>query len=90
MHNRSSESPKSTGPLESNTNLFRRRPFRKWLFRTLIALFAAACSHSRAQPLTFVLSADGLPQDGMWKSTPVFADINGDGFPDLIALCASG
>jgi hypothetical protein len=33
--------------------------------------------------LTWTLAAKGLPEDGIWKSTPVFADVNGDGFLDL-------
>jgi hypothetical protein len=36
--------------------------------------------------LTWTLATNGLPQDGMWKSTPAFTDINGDGFLDLAAL----
>lgn len=31
------------------------------------------------------LAADGLPIEGRWKSTPVFADVNRDGFLDLAA-----
>lgn len=41
-------------------------------------------------PLRFVLAAEGLPQDGLWKSTPVFADINEDGFLDLAAIVRKG
>ncbi len=37
-------------------------------------------------PVTFVLSAAGLPEDGMWKCDPVLGDVNGDGFLDLAAL----
>lgn len=36
-------------------------------------------------PLRFSLSAEGLPEKGMWKSTPIFADVNGDGNVDLAA-----
>lgn len=31
------------------------------------------------------LAADGLPVEGRWKSTPVLADVNRDGFLDLAA-----
>ncbi len=34
-------------------------------------------------PVTFKLSATGLPDTGMWKCDPVFADVNGDGNLDL-------
>ncbi|MGH6849479.1 MAG: FG-GAP repeat domain-containing protein, partial [Methylocella sp.] len=40
----------------------------------------------RGPALSWTLAAQGLPEDGMWKSTPVFADVNGDGFLDLAAL----
>ncbi len=36
--------------------------------------------------LNFILSADGLPAKGMWKSTPMFADIKKDGKLDLAAI----
>ncbi len=34
-------------------------------------------------PIRFRLGVDGLPVDGLWKSTPVLADVNKDGFLDL-------
>ena len=41
----------------------------------------------RLQPsITFSLCAEGLPTTGMWKCDPVLADINGDSYPDLVAL----
>lgn len=57
----------------------------------LLAVALAACSHwpfatVRSQPLKFVLATHGLPQDGMWKSTPLLADLDEDGSLDLIAL----
>src|SRR5256885_1147064 len=47
---------------------------------------AALTSASRAfaQAGEWALAASGLPEDGMWKSAPVFADVNGDGFMDLV------
>ncbi len=38
----------------------------------------------------FKLSASGLAQAGMWKSTPLLIDINGDGHLDLLALARLG
>ena len=36
--------------------------------------------------LQYVAAANGLPQTRMWKSHIAFADVNGDGFPDLGAV----
>ena len=36
--------------------------------------------------LNWTLAANGLPKDGIWKSTPVLADVTRDGFPDFAAL----
>lgn len=48
----------------------------------------AAAGDSKAlestPPFRFRLAADGLPSDGFWKSTAAIADIDGDGFPDLV------
>jgi hypothetical protein len=38
----------------------------------------------------FKLSAGGLATTGMWKSTPVLVDVNGDGHLDLIATVRLG
>lgn len=35
--------------------------------------------------LRYSLSTTGLPSQGRWKSDPVFADVNEDGFLDLVA-----
>jgi hypothetical protein len=37
------------------------------------------------KPISYTLAADGLPQDGIWKSTPVVADVNRDGDLDIVA-----
>jgi hypothetical protein len=36
-------------------------------------------------PVTFAMITTGLPNDGNWKSDPVFADVNGDGLLDMAA-----
>lgn len=41
-------------------------------------------------PFRFALATEGLPRDGLWKSTPVFADVNKDGFLDLAATIRKG
>ena len=33
----------------------------------------------------FVRAGEGLPQGGQWRQNMVVADINGDGFPDIVA-----
>jgi hypothetical protein len=35
--------------------------------------------------MTFVESSDGLPTSGSWRNSLAVADMNGDGFPDIIA-----
>lgn len=42
------------------------------------------------EPIRFALAASGLPEDGMWKCAPVFADAHGDGFLDLAAISRLG
>jgi hypothetical protein len=37
------------------------------------------------RPLEFVLDSEGLPTEGRWKSTPVVADVNDDGYADLVS-----
>lgn len=55
---------------------------------TAAALASASQAFAQAggDPIRFALAASGLPEDGMWQSAPVFADVNGDGFLDLAAL----
>lgn len=55
------------------------------------ALSAAVWAGNPIGPaLRFALSAQGLPQEGVWKGTPVLADINGDGLLDLAAHSLQG
>jgi hypothetical protein len=49
-----------------------------------------ACRNLFAPKLKFSLAAYGLPKDGIWKSTPVFADVNGAGVLDMAALSRLG
>ena len=44
-----------------------------------------AGSSANLPAFRYRLAADGLPVEGRWKSTPVFADVNRDGFLDLAA-----
>lgn len=46
--------------------------------------------YHRGPEVRWILAAAGLSGDGMWKSTPVFADVNGDGFLDLAAYSRLG
>jgi len=67
------------------------RVLRSCFCWVVLAAVFACCSRGnfalfQDQPLKWVLAAKGLPQDGLWKSTPVFADVNEDGFLDLAAL----
>lgn len=41
-------------------------------------------------PFTFSPCWTGLPEFGMWKSDPVFQDVNGDGITDLAAIARLG
>ncbi|MBW1982655.1 MAG: VCBS repeat-containing protein [Deltaproteobacteria bacterium] len=36
--------------------------------------------------LQFTIASKGLPEGGMWKCTPAFADINNDGYLDMAAV----
>src|ERR1700732_409080 len=51
-----------------------------------LASVSKAFAQAGEEPIRWTLAASGLPEDGMWKSAPVFADVNGDGFLDLAAL----
>ncbi len=67
------------------------RVLRSWVCWAVLAAVFTCCSRAylaffRDQPLKFKLAANGLPQDGMWKSTRAFADVNEDGFLDLAAV----
>ena len=64
----------------------------------LLAALLAACTVATDSPrdrdaggprlarVSFDAASRGLPIHGIWKSTPAVADVNGDGFPDVIAL----
>lgn len=76
-----------------------------WSVCSLLLVLVAGCPRPRpndpmtgpekvavAKPATFAFSlcSSGLPEDGMWKCDPVFADVDGDGFVDLAALARLG
>lgn len=70
-------------------SMLKRLSERIFLCVLLFVLFGChrrATSHLLGPQLKWMLGAKGLPEDGMWKSTPIVADINGDGFMDLAAL----
>src|SRR5438132_6816417 len=63
---------------------------RRYFFWALLSLVfgcqGRGCLSFFGPELNWSLMANGLPRDGIWKSTPVFADVNGDGLVDLGAL----
>lgn len=79
--------------------------FVKPLFHSILIFaalpFLASCAGVPSQPSQvskalegpvpkFKLSASGLATSGMWKSTPLLLDINGDGHLDLLAMARLG
>lgn len=74
----------------------KRIPGSAWLVRLLVLLLSgcrAWCGSappppqpSRESALKYVEADHGLPQTAMWKSHIAFADVNGDGLPDLGAV----
>jgi hypothetical protein len=64
-----------------------------WALAILLIIFGCngrACLNLFAPNLKFALATGGLPRDGIWKSTPVFADVNGAGVLDIAALSRLG
>src|SRR3954471_9095530 len=60
--------------------------FSKIVLAAVFAFYSKGeAALSQRQSLKYALAAQALPQDGIWKSTPVFADVNEDGFLDLAA-----
>jgi len=78
--------------------------FVKYVSRSILLIASAAfclasCAGMPTQQVAkappepapkFKISANGLAPTGMWKSTPVLADVNGDGHLDLIATVRLG
>lgn len=62
------------------------------LFHSEVAtdLAYAQSEKSASDVLKFEISAGGLATQGMWKSTPVLVDMNGDGNLDLVAIARLG
>lgn len=44
----------------------------------------AAVTRPPAATANFRIAPEGLPAQGFWKSTPLVADVNKDGFPDIV------
>jgi len=63
-------------------NCHRRRVWR-WGIAVVALVMLGACKEQQTAGPRFTLAAGGLPSYGMWKSSPVLADVNGDGLPDL-------
>lgn len=51
----------------------------------LVLSWHGAQAATEPRPIVYTLAADGLPHKGIWKSTPVFADVNRDGDLDIVA-----
>src|SRR5947208_3516260 len=54
-------------------------------FKRIAPQFVALSPAASTKTITFTESSDGLPQTGSWRNTLAVADMNGDGFPDIIA-----
>ena len=54
-----------------------------------IAVILSGCAGTLKQTgdrsITFTDLSRGLPKDGLWRQNLVLADMNGDGFPDIVA-----
>jgi len=69
-------------------------PFFWIISAFLSSVVLTCCAQIKPQPTAaiegsapkFVLSAKGLPESGIWKCTPVLADINRDGHLDILAI----
>src|SRR5204862_14345 len=46
--------------------------------------FTALTPPDSSETVTFVESSEGLPQSGSWRNSLAVADMNGDGFLDLV------
>jgi len=69
--------------------------FLVWMLLCLVlgcaaGRFGGPAANEQQGAFRFVLAPEGLPEDGAWKSTPLFADFNGDGFLDLAATSRLG
>ena len=73
-------------------------PFLRACFISAVVVCVASCAGMQTQlskvasepAPKFRLSASGLPEGGMWKCTPLFADVNQDGHLDLLAIVRLG
>jgi hypothetical protein len=70
----------------------------QWMVAILSLCVLTACSDKPSPPgpvrpevkRQFTLAAAGLAEKGKWKGTPVLADVNADGFLDLVATARLG
>jgi hypothetical protein len=53
-------------------------------FKKVRPQFTALTPPASRKTMVFHLATDGLPQTGSWRNSLAVADMNGDGFPDLI------
>jgi len=53
-------------------------------FKKIRPQFAELAPPASSKTVTFQQSSKGLPQSGSWRNSLAVADMNGDGFPDLV------
>ncbi len=54
-------------------------------FKSVRAEFSPLTPQDSGRTVSFVESSEGLPKEGSWRNTLAIADMNGDGFADIIA-----
>jgi hypothetical protein len=89
----------SSSTAEWSMSMKQYRSLSTILFAIVLSLFMTSCKGVQPLPVAatpqepapkFHLSAQGLAQTGMWKSTPLLFDINKDGHLDLLAISRLG
>ena len=67
----------------------KKRLQARFSWALLLVLFGCqgrGCLYFLGPKLNWTLASNGLAEKGIWKSTPVIADVNRDGYLDLAAL----
>jgi FG-GAP-like repeat/FG-GAP repeat len=78
--------PEPQAPITPESAAIRERsPAEIDYFNQLRAEFQPLDVPAGNKTITFVESSDGLPTTGSWRNSLAVADMNGDGFPDIIA-----